>query len=326
MTNRINVTLKISGPDVAAIARHLVAVDSLGSPARLLGPKDTTAAPTDWLERCLNLQDKPLAVAWSPGIADGPVLQFHPSGLLELIWPVPQTSAELFLRLLRGCPFEVAVVQPLYAEWTLARMGSPLFLRRAFLTPGFGPLGWACLFRGAGLDRLCGRRFLEHGPWRSTWLDPQTAVVEFHDIEDDPETAMKRAAPGHLVMTSPKLGSVCFDPASHSYEHDLRGIYAPADQTYRIVVVDRELSPREMLDACVYRARMRHDAEQPVRNVAFVFPKHEQAQSSLTQLWLRELECRIIDDEGVERTLGVESPPQITRPDWVGTPPSVPLV
>ena len=50
--NKINVTLKISGPDVAAVARHLIAVDHLGAPARLLGPKDTTPWPVNKPRRC----------------------------------------------------------------------------------------------------------------------------------------------------------------------------------------------------------------------------------------------------------------------------------
>lgn len=118
--------------------------------------------------------------------------------------------------------------------------------------PGFGDghysLGWCCAFKGAGHDRLVSRRWLEHGPWRLL-RDEATdlSLVQFCDLEADPDVMRAQAIPGHERMGIRDTGG--FIQTDFCWCYDWEGTYVPEERTLQVVVVGRDLAPFEMLEA-----------------------------------------------------------------------------
>jgi hypothetical protein len=201
-------------------------------------------------------------------------------------------------------PFEVAVMASISGWASLDYRGPAIAGYHALL-------GWAMAFKGAGHERhLVSRRWLEYGPWRVAYGPEDTTVVQFHDPAADMETAIAQARPGHQMMIAGYLRP------KHSYEHDVQGIYTAEDRLLRVVVAGRDVATSEMTDACAARRDNRNDPQKPVANVAFIFLDRDAAERYLHELWLRELECRVVVD-GVEHRLDDSYHPVATKPAWV---------
>jgi hypothetical protein len=183
--------------------------------------------------------------------------------------------------------------------------------------------GWGCAFRGAGHDRLMSRRWLDFGPWRVIRRTNDTTLVQFHDLDlTDPAEAYEQAKAGHERMSDGFL--------HHNYPdfmESVRGLYVPERHRLEIVVppgttVDAE----NMYSAAAVRLYFHanpnagHNSKPgsigPTKAVAYVFLDEAQARAHLHDLWLRELECWLVDDKG-KRRLDLDYHPVPDPPAWV---------
>ena len=58
--------------------------------------------------------------------------------------------------------------------------------------------GWGCMFVGErGHAQLVSRRWLEYGPWLLDRFADDVSLIQFHDLDADPATALAQALPGH---------------------------------------------------------------------------------------------------------------------------------
>jgi len=181
---------------------------------------------------------------------------------------------------------------------------------------GLASHGWACAFKGAGHDRLVSRRWLEYGPWHLIRdEDSDLSFVQFHDLDADPETALKQAKPGHQRMGISKTGG--FIQSIYDPFFELKGFYLEDEGILEVVVAGREVTQHEMLEACQARYHQPLDGKH-IDNVRYVFVEGEQvARTHLHELWLRELECwAIVDWQKVRLDADYDpGPPQ--KPEWV---------
>src|SRR5690606_11537282 len=131
----------------------------------------------------------------------------------------------------------------------------------------------------------------------------------------DAETALEQAKPGHQRMGISNEGG--FIQSRYVYETDFDGNYLSEDHVLEIVVHGREVPQVEMLDACALRHYQALGAEQPLRNVRYVFMTEDQARAHLHDLWLRALECwAIVGGQKVRLDADYE-PPTPEKPEWV---------
>ncbi|MGW7201290.1 hypothetical protein [Streptomyces chryseus] len=133
-------------------------------------------------------------------------------------------------------------------------------------------------------------------------------------MEADAATALEQARAGHPLLEIANPGSGLIWPGHVT--HDLHGLYDAGSQCLRIIVHAREVSPGEMLDACVARRTRPLGPDKPVRRVAYVFMDPQAAHAHLHALWLRELECWTIE-LGEEIRLDQDYHPTPAKPDWV---------
>lgn len=233
----------------------------------------------------------------------------YPSGVVAGRF-LCEPNIDSALRLLETAPFEVASFDTLHEEWsTIAKTyRPPSFSRNHF------PHGWGCSFKGAGHERLVSRRWLEFGPWRLIRGEGDLSLIQFHALKAPAKTALAQAKPGHRAMGIHDDGGFLQSP--HIFESPLAGLYDAHAQVLRVVVLDREPSPVELLDA---RAAVKQGAltkDKPLKKVAYVFPRPAEAQRCLRALWLRELECWAVID-GIERRLDLAYQPSPEPPAWI---------
>ncbi|MCB9575022.1 MAG: hypothetical protein H6709_23350, partial [Kofleriaceae bacterium] len=101
-------------------------------------------------------------------------------------------------------------------------------------------------------------------------------------------------------------------------KHETKALYVASDQTLRIVVAPgRAISEREMLDACAKRLVGRHNSEEPIRAVRYIFIDPDDAQRHLHEMWLRELEVWTFTTDGKEIRIDDTYDPSPTPPEWV---------
>jgi hypothetical protein len=179
-------------------------------------------------------------------------------------------------------------------------------------------LGWGCAFKGKGHDQLTGRRWLVQGPWLNIRGDHDTTLIQFHDLNADIDTAFEQANAAHERMSSRDIGGFIF--ADYEYEYNSKGLYSETDHKLRIIVVDREVSQREMLDARALVVRQDAGVDTPLDNVAFIFLDYKHGEAAarkhLHKLWLHGLECWTIID-GREVRLDLDYRPAPVKPEWV---------
>ncbi len=180
---------------------------------------------------------------------------------------------------------------------------------------GMGRHGYACAFKGNAHERLVSRRWLKYGPWHVLRDEENdVSVVQFHELDVDPETAFHQAWPGHEKMGISDSGG--FLQTDFVYELDWKGFYLNEERVLEVVVTGREVSQLEMLEACALRHYQQLGPEKPLDNVRFIFPLEEEAQANLHELWLRELECWAII-EGKKVRLDTDYHPEPDKPKWV---------
>jgi hypothetical protein len=180
---------------------------------------------------------------------------------------------------------------------------------------GHFPLGWGCAFKEKGHDQLTGRRWLVQGSWLNMRGEHDTTLIQFHDLNADADTAFEQANAAHARMSSRNIGGLI--RANYEYKFNSKGLYSETDHKLRIIVVDREVSQREMLDARALVVRQDAGQDTPLDNVAFIFVEGETvANKYLHELWLHGLECWTFID-GREVRLDLDYRPTPVKPEWV---------
>ena len=177
--------------------------------------------------------------------------------------------------------------------------------------------GWGCMFVGdRGHAQLVSRRWLDHGPWLLHRFADDISLIQFHDLDADPATALAQALPGHCRLGDNDTGGWLRSRYTPKYE--TKGLYVASDQTLRIVVAPgRVISEREMLDACAERLVGRYNAEKPIRVVRYAFIDPDDAQRHLHEMWLRDLEVWTFTSNGKEIRIDDTYDPSPTPPEWV---------
>ena len=177
--------------------------------------------------------------------------------------------------------------------------------------------GWGCMFVGErGHAQLVSRRWLEYGPWLLDRFADDVSLIQFHDLDADPATALAQALPGHCRLGDNDTGGWLRSRYTPKYE--TKGLYVASDQTLRIVVAPgRVISEREMLDACAERLVGRYNAEKPIRVVRYAFIDPDDAQRHLHEMWLRDLEVWTFTSNGKEIRIDDTYDPSPTPPEWV---------
>ncbi|WP_459251033.1 hypothetical protein [Streptomyces youssoufiensis] len=213
---------------------------------------------------------------------------------------------EHLVHLLSELPFEFASFKTLHFEW----FGEELEYDDPSFGGGHFPHGWACAFRGEGHRYLVSRRWLDHGPWRVLRGPNDTTLVQFHELGLTPEAALAQAKTGHQLMGNIEVGGFLQEP--WVYWNDLKGVYDARRRVLKIVVLGREVGPRELRDACAARRDNALGSERPIDNVAYVFLDPAEARSQLPRLWPYGLECWTIVN-GEETRLDADTPPRGLR-------------
>lgn len=180
--------------------------------------------------------------------------------------------------------------------------------------------GWGCAFRGAGHDRLVSRRWLEFGPWRVLRRPDDTTVIQFHDLAiTDPAEAYEQAKVGHERMGLSNSGGFIQQIEPWMLADGGRGLYDPKERLLEVIVAPEVPVPQsKMLNSCALRLhhRLTKPAVDPVDRIAYVFLDLDEACAHLHELWLRELECWVIDGDG-RRRLDLDYHPVPDPPAWV---------
>lgn len=307
----------LSGPRGAERIRRLTSGAHFASPpVKLNLENETCNVSADWAQRLAEAQRDGQAW-WEPSDLQ---LGFRPRSdeLVSFSIPVDQVTLPAALALIEPLPFELCSFGAVFFdEWIAAD-----YKRKGFSRSHIS-FGWGCAFRGAGHDHLMSRRWLDFGPWRVIRRPDDTALVQFHDLGlTDPAEAYEQAKVGHQRMREGFL--------YHNYADfiaSVRGLYLPEQQRLEIVVppgttVDAE----SMYSAAAVRLYF-HDhpgaghatkagSIGPTKTVAYVFLDEAQARAHLHELWLRELECWLVDDKG-KRRLDLDYQPVPDPPAWV---------
>lgn len=223
-------------------------------------------------------------------------------------------AVEEAFSILEPLPFEIcALGATFFDEWISADY------RRWSFSRSHVEHGWGCAFRGAGHDRLVSRRWLEFGPWRVIRRPDDTTFIQFHDLEiTDPAEAYEQAKVGHERMGLSSSGGF-IQQIEDWMLADVSGIYHPGERLLEVIVAPGISVPQSrMLNACVARLhhRLTRPMVQPVDRIAYVFLDLEEAHAHLHELWLRELECWVIDGAG-KRRLDHDYHPVPDPPAWV---------
>lgn len=295
----------VSGPDLAALTTAIASLPAFSAMPTAVEVDHQKKPPiADWLTRWLPQTKNDLRVEWG----DDTVL-WHAKGRVLAKSPAFADDMPHLARLIAELPIELAALWTPYGlDWKAADYRPPGF------SDGHIPHGWACMFRGAGHDRLVSRRWLEYGPWKLTRLSGDVSLVEFYDLSADEATALAQAKVGHDRMgISPDGG---FLQAPYVYYNKLDGVYDPKTRTYKIPVAVRKLKPSEMLDAGALRVEKRNDPKTPIELCGFTFVMgKEEAEPYLHELWTRELGCWAVVD-GVDVRLDDSYTPPPPKPPW----------
>jgi hypothetical protein len=293
-----------SGPDLPGLVASLLRVlpYTNGTPTQLLRTLTPLPFAEDWREQLL-AKEVELTVEWGEHEQvsrnrtavgfDFPIdLQVEPGAILSFLAPLP---------------LELFVLSTLRHYW----------LENDYFAPAISAdhalLGSGMLFKGLGHEHsIVSRRWLEHGPFRTTRGPEDTTFVQFHDFAAGGEASLEQVKPAHEWIVAGFLRP------KHRFQHDIKGIYTKDDRLLRVVVNDRQVTDEELLDACAVRRNGHDDPAKPIDNIAYVFVDESAARAHLEALWLRGLECRVADGRG-ERRLDADYQPAIKRPAWVMT-------
>lgn len=309
--------MTLSGPGGPERIRRLARTASFGAkPDELSQEWEQREVTNEWVNQLIGVRRDGLA-CWKPSEHQ---IGYHPNSdeLVSVGVPVEQVSLPAALALIEPLPFELCSFGAVFFdEWIAAD-----YKRKGFSRSHIS-FGWGCAFRGAGHDHLMSRRWLDLGPWRVIRRPNDTTLVQFHDLGlTDPAEAYEQAKAGHQRMRDGFL--------YHNYADfmaDVRGLYLPEQQRLEIVVPPGTTVDAEgMYSAAAVRLYFHdhpgagHQAKAGsighTKTVAYVFVDEAQARAHLHELWLRELECWLVDDKG-KRRLDVDYHPVPEPPAWV---------
>ena len=300
--------ISLSGKDTLAIAKALLALppfcDSL--PSELSIDHRNKMVDCGWIESLRRGEE--FEALW--GEEESQLFTIHKPDFVVLASIPDCEDPRAWVGRIAQLPFELATLSsPHTDQWKSERVW-----RSGFADMHYSH-GWTSMFKGAGHNRLVSRRWLEHGPWRTSRIEAGDVTrLEFHDLDASYEVATEQAALGHERLGISDLGG--FLQTDYVYAHSFDGIYDETQRLLKIPVAARELTAREMLDACAVRHYRRTDDDQPIERVAFVFPIPGEAEPYLHELWLRGLECWTIAD-GKEARLDEDYAPDPEKPAWV---------
>lgn len=311
--SRTHIFATLEGPAFLDGLRRAARLDRYaGLPERtLIGGERNTAPGAGWLESIAGASGHAHAY-WGDGNQLGIVAK---SEQLAIVLPRYGESIGHCIALLEPLPFEVCCIgAAFFDEWIAAD----------YARWGFGRShidnGWGCAFRGAGHDQLVSRRWLDFGPWRVIRRPNDTTFVQFHDLAlTDPAEAYEQAKPGLQRMgNDPTGGHIGF------YKQKMiasagKGLYTERQNLLEVVVgPGNEVTQGQMLCNCALR--LHHKQTRPttgrIDRIAYVFVDEGDARRHLHELWLRELECWVVDDRG-KRRLDADYRPVPTPPAWV---------
>ncbi|MCA9678655.1 MAG: hypothetical protein KC464_26745, partial [Myxococcales bacterium] len=211
--------------------------------------------PTSWLEDAL-ARGRSIQANWHPDVHPSPALMGANPRDGEVHWQIRTAwSIQCVVEYVRALGAWLAVFGGLYESkngWQGHKSdgdgGRELFgFSRA------GAPGWGCMLVGErGHAQLVSRRWLDHGPWLLHRFADDISLIQFHDLDADPATALAQALPGHRRLGDNDMGG--WLRSSYTPKYETKGLYVASDQTLRIVVAPgRLISEREMLDACAER-------------------------------------------------------------------------
>lgn len=299
--------LALEGPDPEAALSWFVERFWPGvTPRQLVVSYKQQRPKADWLERMTAKSPGVVAAYFTADRSES--LIAYPSGVVAGTSRF-KLDLDVVRQCLEGAPFEVASFDTLHEQWSSLdkKYRPPSFSRNHF------PHGWGCAFKGAGHERLVSRRWLACGPWRLTRGAGDLSLVQFHVLDAPAKVALTQAKPGHEAMGIGDKGG--FLQRSYVFSRPLAGLYDGTEQLLRVVVLDRELSPVEMLDARAAVKQGALAADKPLKRVAYVFPRLADAERYLPALWQRELECWTVIG-GVEQRLDDAYKPEPVLPTW----------
>lgn len=307
--------LAIGDAGLTESLRAVIALPFFRSPPVQLRIDETnTTIDAEWPWEMLGAQRGALA-SWTPDVED-----WRSRRQLEvntyskrLIIGAPDvfSTAEEALTILESIPFTLCSLGTIFPdEW--GPDCEPFGFGGAHLEHG-----WGCAFRGIGHDRLVSRRWLDFGPWRAIRRPGDLTLIQFHDLDVDPDTAYAQAHPGHGRMGIADDGG--FLQLPYPFAQDVSGLYATGSRTLEIVVPPgSRIDQARMQDACAvrYMHRVEPPKEHPIEQIAYVFLDEEDARAHCHELWLRELECWVADGNG-KRRIDLDYQPTPTKPAWV---------
>lgn len=310
---KFNLTATLSGKTAhasLAVLHELPAfADSL--PAEIFVDDEQLAPGRDWPAALLSARREAICF-WSNRQQQA---EYSPkSELVMFSLPNGFSTVEQALSVLEPLPFEICCFgAAFFDEWLAADYPRWGFDRSMI------DLGWGCMFRGAGHDRLASRRWLDFGPWRVVRLPNDTTFIQFHDLAiTDPAEAYEQAKAGHERMGISPMGGYIAYYLQGLLKEAGKGIYTPEERLLEVVVgFGNEVKQSEML--CNAALRFHHrtaPTSTPVERVAYVFVDQPDAEAHLHELWLRELECWVVDDKG-KRRLDLDYHPVPSPPAWV---------
>ncbi len=298
----IDLRISLTGPDPAAIVRALVDLAWFPArPAKLVvdgNVIDPSSAATEAIAGARTVGTATAARGWMS--MSGTVVKLSDR---EFPWDEARVLAAL-----AEVPFHEAVVANIHRSWYegLDRLDPPRYEFGA----GHFALGAMCAFKGDGHRNLVSRRWLERGPWRIVLDANDVSLVQFHDLAVDAVTALREAAPGHVCMIDGHIAE------PFEFDRRLSGSYSARDRRLWIHVVDREVTPSEMMLACAVR-RDQILREGHIDAIAFQFIDEATARRQLHDLWMRDLECWTYVKGAVTR-LDADYVPRPPPPvDWV---------
>ena len=214
------------------------------------------------------------------------------------------------MSLIEDLTFELAVFGSLYPEWA-----NPF---KPYYSPGFSNFhlfhGWACAFKSDGHNRLVSRKWLDYGPWKTTYLEGDISFIEFHKLGINSEEAIEHAREGHQVMGISDRGG--FIQSDYVYHYRDFGMYVPETQVLKVIVYGEDIPDRKLLDSAALLRLQGLGEKYPLLAIHYVFIEEEQAKEYLHKLWLYGLDCRTIKD-GIEISLAENYHPKILKPSWV---------
>jgi hypothetical protein len=304
---KMNWGLALQGHDPVAIAAWFAEHVWPGrTPELLVLHYKPQRSKSDWLARMKPDKDNDVAAYFTSDRSES--LMIHPGGVVKARFPF-EIDIDKARALLETAPFEIASFSTLHDCWATIdkKYKRPSFGHRHYLH------GWGCAFKGAGHERLVSRRWLDFGPWLLHRGAQDLSLVQFHALDASAKDALAQAKPGHLTMGISDEGG--FLQEGYVFKSGLAGLYDADEQTLKIVILGRDPPPVELRDARAAVKQGALTASQPLKRVAYVFPKPADADRHLRPLWLRELECWTIVD-GVERRLDADYTPPPEPPRW----------